>query len=211
MAKFPPDRFDNVPESRARVGAHRSGAVRHTGWIVFAWAALACGVLVGVGVLVLNLTVSGNGFHDNSTSAASAPATSTPSATSSSTPGSTSTPSASSTPSSTPTPTDTPLTDPSQIDSSVTRITVLNSTTRAGIAANAATTLRNGGWTVASQGNAASTSAPTSIVYYDASAADNRSIALGIAQKLGITTAQQSTAFPNSTITVVLGADYVLK
>jgi cytoskeletal protein RodZ len=210
MPTFPPDRFDSVPESRGRVGAHRSGAKRHTGWIVFAWAALACGVLVGAGVLVLNLTVSGNGFRDTSTSAATTTTTPTPSATATS-PGSTPSSSASSTPSSTPTPTDTPITDPSQIDPAVTSITVLNSTTRAGIAANAATTLRNGGWTVASQGNASSTAASTSIVYYTASAADNRAIALGIAQKLGITTVQESAAFPNSTITVVLGADYVLK
>lgn len=201
MAKFPPDRFDRLPESQARVGAHRSGAKRHTGWIVFAWAALACGVLVGAGVVVLNVTDGNNQFHSSTTAAASASAAPT----SSSTPGSTS----SSSSSSTPTPTDTPLLDPTQINSSTTTIAVLNSTTRGGLAANAATALRSGGWVVASTGNAV-TPLATSTVYYDASAADNRSIALGIAQKLGITSVQQSTSFPHSTIAVVLGSDYVL-
>ncbi|AMM19958.1 hypothetical protein AX769_07050 [Frondihabitans sp. PAMC 28766] len=203
MAKFPPDRFDGVPESPLRVGAHRSGVKRHGGWIVFAWAALACLVLVGIGVAVLKITDSNNQFHDTSTTAPSISAT----------PGSSSgTPSPGASTSTTPTvaPTPTPLLDPSQINSAVTTITVLNSTKTAGLAANAGGALKNGGWVVGNEGNA-TTEVPTSVVYYDSSAADNESIALGIAKTLGISQVQQSTAFPSSTITVVLGSDYVSK
>lgn len=212
MPKFPPDRFDGIPESPHRVGAHRSGVARHTGWIVFAWAALACGVLVAAGIGVLKVVDNNNQFTDTSTSAATSSATSpaSSSSTSSSTPTKTSPPasSASQTPTAPSTPT--PLLDPSKIDSSVTSIVILNSTQRAGLAANASGVLKNGGWVVRSTGNTAS-AASTSTVYYTNSAADNQSIALGVAQKLGITNVQPSTAFPNATITVVLGSDYVSK
>jgi cytoskeletal protein RodZ len=211
MPKFPPDRFDGIPDSPHRVGAHRSGAARHTGWIVFAWAALACGVLVAAGIGVLKIVDNNNQFTDTSTSAAtsSAPSSSAPASSSSasSTPSSPAS-SASQTPTAPSTPT--PLLDPSKIDSSVTSIVVLNSTQRAGLAANASGILKNGGWVVRSTGDTAS-AASTSTVYYTNSAADNQSIALGIAQKLGITNVQPSTAFPNATITVVLGSDYVSK
>lgn len=200
MAKFPPDRFDGVPDSLLRVGAHRSGKPRHGGWIVFAWAALACGVLVGIGVGVLAVTNNSFQFTDPSSSAGAA--TTSPSGSSSS--------SGSSTPTSTPTPTTAPITDPSKIDPAKTTITVLNATSTAGLAANAGTALKNGGWTVGNEGNASS-DVGTSVVYYDASATDNRAIALGIAQKLGITTVQQSASFPGATITVVLGSDYTSK
>jgi cytoskeletal protein RodZ len=210
MPKFPPDRFDGIPDSPHRVGAHRSGAARHTGWIVFAWAALACGVLVAAGIGVLKIVDNNNQFTDTSTSAATAsgPSSSSPASTSPSTPSSSSSSSASQTPTSPSTPT--PLLDPSKIDSSVTSIVVLNSTQRAGLAANASGVLKNGGWVVRSTGNTTS-AASTSTVYYTSSAADNQSIALGIAQKLGITDVQPSTAFPDATITVVLGSDYVSK
>jgi hypothetical protein len=197
MAKFPPDRFDGVPDTPLRVGAHRSGARRHHGWIVFAWAALATGVLVGAGVVALAVTDNGFKFDDPGTSKAAS--TPTPTATSGS---------SKPTPTSTPTPTVTPLLDPTTIDPSVTKITVLNATTTAGLAASAGTTLMNGGWKIASEGNAASP-ATTSIVYYDSSATDNQSIALGIAQKLGIKIVQASSSFPDATITVVLGSDFV--
>jgi len=48
----PRDRFDDVPVDLARVGAHRA-PVRRRGLVTFAWAALATGALVGVGVLGL--------------------------------------------------------------------------------------------------------------------------------------------------------------
>jgi hypothetical protein len=194
MAKFPPDRFDGVPDSLLRVGAHRSGARRHHGWIVFAWAALATGILVGAGVVALAVTDKSFQFTDPGSTSSSASASTTGTAT----------------PTATPTPTVTPMVDPSKINSSVTTITILNATTTAGLAASAGTTLTNGGWVVGNEGNASS-DVPTSIVYYDSSAADNQSIALGIAQKLGIKTVQESSSFPGATITVVLGSDFASK
>ncbi len=53
-ARPPRDRFDDVPADLARVGAHRA-PVRRRGWVTFAWAALATGLLVGVGVLGLGV------------------------------------------------------------------------------------------------------------------------------------------------------------
>lgn len=195
MAKFPPDRFDGVPDSPLRVGAHRSGAPSHRGWIVFAWAALATGVLVGVGIFALGVTDRSSQFTDPGTTSA---ATTTPKATASAAPK----------PTSTTSPSATPLLDPSTIDSAVTKIAILNATTRSGLAASASSTLTSGGWVVATVGTS-TTKSTASVVYYSASATNNESIALGIAQKLGITSVQPSTAFPNATITVVLGSNYV--
>src|ERR1044072_3709161 len=51
MASFPKDRFDDLPPDLNRVGAHRAGPRGGRGWIAFAWAALASGVLVLAGLL----------------------------------------------------------------------------------------------------------------------------------------------------------------
>jgi hypothetical protein len=53
MATAPHDRFDDVPADLARVGAHRAPRPAGRGFVAFAWAALATGVLVGAGVLGL--------------------------------------------------------------------------------------------------------------------------------------------------------------
>lgn len=80
------DRFDDVPADLARVGAHRAPA-RRRGIAIFAWAALATGVLVGAGVLGLSAIERGVlGAVDTSTGtsssvAAQAAATVDPSAT----------------------------------------------------------------------------------------------------------------------------------
>lgn len=47
---FPRDRFDDVLDDRARVGAHRAENPHMRGWIVFLWAAVATMVLVAVGI-----------------------------------------------------------------------------------------------------------------------------------------------------------------
>lgn len=198
MAKFPQDRFDGVPDSLLRVGAHRSGVRRHGGLIVFAWAFLAVGVLTAGGIAWLTVTNDSFQFR-SSASTSSSSATPKSTATGTATSGATKTPAA--------TPTATPLADPSKVDSTKTTITVLNATTTTGLASTAGTTLTNAGWVVGNMGNASS-QVSTSVVYYDDSAADNESIALGIAKSLGINTVEQSTAFPGATITVILGADF---
>lgn len=74
----PRDRFDDVPVGLARVGAHRAPA-RRRGLVTFGWAALATGVLVGAGVLGLQMiekgvSATGDTGSSSSTSASAAPA-----------------------------------------------------------------------------------------------------------------------------------------
>jgi hypothetical protein len=45
--KFAADRFDNVPPEIQRVGAHRSSRRSVSPWLIFAWAALITGLIVG--------------------------------------------------------------------------------------------------------------------------------------------------------------------
>ncbi|MCU1438859.1 MAG: putative exported protein [Naasia sp.] len=52
-SSYPEDRFDRPPVDLQRVGAHRTPRPAGRGWVAFAWAALATGVLVGVGVLAM--------------------------------------------------------------------------------------------------------------------------------------------------------------
>src|SRR4051812_10868862 len=58
MASQTPDRFDRIPADLERVGAHRTAAKRNRGWVGFAWAALATGILVIGGLF--GLSVVGN-------------------------------------------------------------------------------------------------------------------------------------------------------
>jgi hypothetical protein len=51
---YPRDRFDDIPQDLARVGAHRAPVPPRRGLVVLAWAALATGVIVTAGVLGLN-------------------------------------------------------------------------------------------------------------------------------------------------------------
>lgn len=188
MPKFDRDRFDDVPADLERVGAHRAEKRAGQGWVHFAWAALATGVLVGAGVIALGVLNDSFQFVNPS---------------SSSTPGAEASETDSATP--TATPSVVPLTDPSQVDPSVTTITVLNGTTTAGLAGAASQRLETAGWVVGTQGNASERVA-ASTVYY--SAAADEAVALGLAQQLGITDVEATDAFPGAAVTIVLGADY---
>ena len=196
--RFPRDRFDDVADG-PRVGAHRGAQRRGRGWIVFAWAALATGVLVGVGVLslaVLNGSYSFNGSDSPSTST-SASATAKPSATSK--------PSASSSADSGSAGADSAAAaTPAQ--QGTTTVVVLNGTTTTGLASQASAALTGAGWQVASTGDAGTTGSTSTIVYYQQ--ASQAAVAQGIAKQLGVTAVQQSAAFPNADVSVVLGADY---
>ncbi|GAA2751978.1 LytR C-terminal domain-containing protein [Amnibacterium kyonggiense] len=75
----PRDRFDDVSPDLARVGAHRAPARSGRGFVTFAWAALATGVLVGAGVLGLsviekNVSATGDTTTSSAAAASSAPA-----------------------------------------------------------------------------------------------------------------------------------------
>jgi hypothetical protein len=173
----PRDRFDDVPVDLARVGAHRAPTRRGRGFVTFAWAALATGVLVGAGVLGLGViekgvTATGDTTSSSSTSSAAAPAATV---------------------------------DPSA------KVIVLNATTTAGLAANAAATAKTDGWAVSSTANASTSNVKLSTVYY--SAKSQLGAALGLAKSLGIGRAPvQTTKFDvqgQTRLTVVLGADFV--
>jgi hypothetical protein len=185
MTRFPRDRFDDVADG-PRVGAHRGLPRRGRGWILFAWAALATGVLVGGGALglgVLNDSIQFSGGTGGSSGSASASASAPASATA----------------------TAEPTADPSAQASDLT-ITVLNGTTTAGLAATGTATLENAGWQIDSDGNASTKGATSTIVYYQSD--DQAAIARGIVKTLGVGSVQKSAAFPNADVTVVLGADY---
>ncbi|MDM7891914.1 LytR C-terminal domain-containing protein [Curtobacterium caseinilyticum] len=193
--RFPRDRFDDVTDG-PRVGAHRGARRRGRGWIAFAWAALATGVLVLVGVLVLALlngsySFPGSTAAPSSSSSASASASAQPSGQ----------PSASSSPSASQ-----PAGAAAPAAQGATSVVVLNGTTTSGLAARASTALTTAGWKVTSTGDAGTTGTTASVVYYQQPA--QQAVAQGVANALGITAVQQSAAFPNADVSVVLGADY---
>ncbi|MBF4580214.1 LytR C-terminal domain-containing protein [Frigoribacterium sp. VKM Ac-2530] len=194
MAKHPRDRFDEVPDDLHRVGAHRAVARRGRGWVVFAWCALAVGVLVGAGVVYLGVANDSFQFVSPTSDETAEAGSGTPA--DDATDGT----AAPTTPAETVAPA-----DPASVDPDVTTITVLNGTTTSGLASRASLALAETGWTVAGQGNADGT-VPSTIVYY-ADAADE-AVARGVARDLGATTVELSDAFPDSSVTAVLGADY---
>lgn len=187
--RFPRDRFDEVIDG-PRVGAHRGAERRGRGWIAFAWAALATGVIVGICVLVLALLNGSYSFQGSgSPSSASASATAKPSA---------------SAPASAPASQAPAVGTPAQQGAST--LVVLNGTTTTGLAAKGSAALTGAGWKVTSTGDAGTTGTTSTIVYYQQ--ASQAAVARGIAKTLGVTAVQQSAAFPNASISVVLGADY---
>jgi hypothetical protein len=197
MTRHPRDRFDDVPDG-PRVGAHRGAARGGRGWVVFAWAALATGVLVGLGVLALTL-LNGSFQFDEGDSAAAPTRSASSAPSSSATPGGDSSDDAGSASPAAPA-----AAAPS--DQGATTLVVLNGTSTSGLAANASTKLRTAGWTVTSTGDAGTTGAGQTIVYYQQES--QASLAEGIAQSLGVSAVQRSSAFPNADVSVVLGADF---
>ena len=190
MARFPADRFDRPPADLQRVGAHRAPGRRGRGWIVFAWSALATGVLVGLGVLgmfVINDRVSFDGVlsSDNADSGS----TGTPA------------PAASDTPA--------PVVPPEPTIDPAVNVVILNGTDVTGLAGTAGDALVAEGWTVGSRSNADATDVATSTVYYTDAAQEGA--ALGLAQSLGgvaIALSDQFKVEGDNRMTVVLGADY---
>lgn len=183
MANFPKDQFDTLPDDLLRVGAHRGPKSKGRGWITFAWAALATGVLVATGLFAVSLA-------DGSFSLSS-PGTAT------------------STPTQTVTviPTAEPVTDPATIADRAITVTVLNGTATAGLQATAAEQLTAAGWTVGSQATSSVDDFATTTIYY--SDAVNEDVARGVALALGFGEVQLSDAYVGAPVTVVLGADFM--
>ena len=180
--EFPTDRFDDLPDDLARVGAHRAAPRRGRGWIAFAWAALATGLLVVAGVAAI--TVLGESSNTADTGAGSSSASATPS---------------------------TSGTAEAVLDPNVV-ITILNGTPTAGLATTVGDSLVSEGWGgakvgVGTRASADETTVQSTVVYYGD--AEYEGAARALVQTLGVGEATLSSSYPDTPITIVLGADYV--
>jgi hypothetical protein len=188
MASTPRDRFDDLPDDLTRVGAHRAPAKRGRGWVNFAWAALATGVLIIGGLYGLsrvNPAISfelpdlGGGVAEPGNSA-------------------------------TPQPEVTPITDPALVDPQLQlTISVLNASPTADQEDAAADQIGLAGWPAPAAAVATARDQESTIIYYNG--AQYEAIALGLAQLLGTDPANivNSDAYLGAWVTIVLGADYV--
>ena len=180
----PKDRFDHLPHSSERVGAHRAPAKKGRGWVAFWWALAATVVLIGIGVAVLaglnnRLTFEMPGTSKAAgTAAPTAPATETP-------------------------PAVVPTVDPGLT------VTVLNGTPGDGVAAAVGDVLTADGWTVGALSNASTEDVPTTTVYY--ADATLEGAARGVAGSLPGSVVLLASDFAESgaDLTVVVGNDYV--
>jgi hypothetical protein len=178
------DRFDDIPDDLHVVGVHRGPRRRGRGWIVFAWAALATGLLVVAGLFTL--TRIDPSFSLPLFPASTADATSGPSASAD---------------------TVKAITDPADVPAGVdASITVLNGTTTEDADEQVGAKLKAEGWTVDGTANASSRDIEATVVYY--SSADVEGVARGLVEQLGAGSVQFSDANPGSPITIVIGADY---
>lgn len=191
MAKqFPSDRFDDVPDDLARVGAHR--AEPRSGWIAFAWAALATGILVTGGVIGLALFTDSINIDLPFAEPTMEPTTEP-----------TTEPAPAPSPSPSPSETVEPTLDPTV------PITVLNGTTTAGLANAVGDNLVAEGWAgVGTRANAVSNDVESTVVFYADPASE--AAALALAQSLGTGEVRLSTDYPQSPIVVLIGTDFEL-
>lgn len=175
------DRFDDLPRTLDRVGAHRAPARKGRGWVSFWWALAATVVLIGIGVAVLYGLNSKLSFSPGGSKSPSASAPATPK----------------------PVPTAAPTVDPS-LD-----VTVLNGTPGEGVAKAVSETLETAGWKAPSASNADTEDVPKTIVYFSDPKLEGA--ARGVAQSLPGSTVLLSKDFAGSSasLTVVVGNDYV--
>lgn len=179
---FPPDRFDSIPDDVGRVGAHRGPVPAARKWVLFAWAALATGVLVLAGIAGLAVISDSIEFDlPFEQGAATGEATE---------PGAVAV---------------TPQLDPDL------PITVLNGTTTVGLAGRVGDFLEAQGWDGAALGvgarsTAASQDVVETVVVYSDSA--DEAAALALVETLGMGTARLGDEYPASPMTVVLGTDF---
>jgi len=189
MASSPRDRFDDLPADLTRVGAHRAPAKRGRGWVRFAWAALATGVLVVGGLYGLSRVnpaisfdipvLAGGGGAEPGESA-------------------------------TPEPEVTPVTDPTTVDPALDlTISVLNGSPTDKQQEAAANQIGLAGWPTPAAAVAGSRDTEATTIYYNGAAFEG--IALGLAELLGTdpTKIVNSDFYQGASVTIVLGADYV--
>lgn len=176
---YPKDRFDEVPESLQRVGAHRAPPRKGRGWIAFGWAAVATVVLIGIGVIFLFAANGTITIKDPLAGASNPPSSASASVT----------------------PTPTPTVNPAL------NVAVLNGTRVSGLAAATAAKLKTDGWTIGSVADASVDDLTQTIVYYSDDA--NILAAEALAQELPGSTIAKTQLYVSSgaNLTVVLGSD----
>lgn len=186
MAATPTDRFDDIPDDLARVGAHRAPAPRGRGWIAFAWAVLATGVLVVAGLYGLSRFDPTFQFDLPSFGAGEPVGEATVA------------------------PEDVvePVTDPATVDPALgLTISVLNGTETQGLQNTAGDQISDAGWPDPARANAASRAEETTTIFYHTT--DFEGIALGLAELLGAGEVVLSDAYLGAPVTILLGTDYV--
>jgi hypothetical protein len=182
MTTYQRDRFDRVPDDLLRTGAHRGPQKNGRGWITFAWAALATGILVVVGLVGIAIV---NGKLANPFASSSVAASATP----------------------TPTPTMPPLLNPTI---AITVLNGTPTSDLANTVGDELVKEGWGGAAqgVGSRANASTTDVKQTTVYYADPANEGAARALVLSLKVG--TIQLSDAYSQSPLTVVLGSDYKL-
>ena len=186
MAKYPKDRFDQLPHDLVRVGAHRGPKPKGRGWIGFAWALLAIGALIFGGLFtagkVLGIDLGIPIFAPEPTP----------------------------TPTPTPIKTADPVLDPTTIDQVAReiKIDVLNGSPVVGLEDTVGAQLKALGWRMGTFTAASTRDVETTFVYYSDPA--NEDVARGLVLAIGTGDIRfvPADTFPGATLTVVLGADF---
>lgn len=185
MANYPKDRFDDLPDDLARVGAHRGPQKKGRFWIGFAWALLATGVLVFGGLFGISKVL------DIDLGLPFIPVEVTP------------------TPTPTPTPTMDPLTDPTTIDPArAITITVLNGTPQVGLETTVGAALTAAGWPIGTTATTATNDIEETYVYYSNPADEDIARGLTVALGVGGIRLVDPGSISSAPLTIVLGADY---
>jgi hypothetical protein len=179
--RYPTDRFDDIPVG-GRIGAHRAPPRRGGGWVRFAWAALATGILVAAGVIGLSLLGPSGDVGLPFVPASASPSESVA-----------------------------PSVAPS-LDAAVPITVLNGTTTTglAGAVGDLLVDRGWGGAAIGigTRAGADESDIRSTVVYYgDAS---HEAAAKALVEDLGVGVARQSDRYPESPVTVVLGYDYVL-
>lgn len=189
MATTPRDRFDDLPDDLVRVGAHRAPAKRGRGWVTFAWAALATGVLVVGGLYGLSRVNPAISFDLPDFGGGDEPGVTETTA-----------------------PAVEPITDPALVPPELeVAFSILNASPTDEQQDAANLQLQAAGWSedVISSGNASVRDVEVTAIYFNG--AQYEGVARGVAELLGTDLAyvRNSDAYLGAPITIVLGADYV--